>query len=194
MSAGSHYIETEIKLRCEGGADAARRILEEHGYPLVEPRMFEANRLFDRPGGELQRSNQLIRLRRTGKRAIVTYKGPTLGGRHKSREEIEFDVSDPDAFTRVLERLGYLPGFRYEKFRTKFAAPGELGFITLDETPIGVFLELEGPPEWIDRGAADLGFAPAQYLTASYASLYGEYRQTHDTAPRDMIFPEGRTS
>jgi adenylate cyclase class 2 len=194
VSAGGSYIETEIKLRCEGGAEAARRILYERGYPLVEPRLFEANQLFDRPGGELQRSNQLIRLRRTGTRAIVTYKGPTLGGPHKSREEIEFDASDADAFTRVLERLGYRPGFRYEKFRTKFAAAGEPGFITLDETPIGVFLELEGPPEWIDRSAADLGFAPAQYLTASYASLYREHRQTHDTAPQDMIFPEGRKS
>ena len=92
----------------------------------------------------LRNADQLLRLRRSGARSTVTYKGPAKRERYKSREEIEFDVSDASAFELVLDRLGYTPGFRYEKYRTKFAAP-EPGIITIDETPIGVFLELEGP-------------------------------------------------
>ena len=121
---------------------------------------------------------------------MVTYKGP--GHRrtpYKSREEIEFDVSDATALTEVLARLGYAPRFRYEKYRTKFAAPGEPGFITIDETPIGVFLELEGPVEWIDATAARLGFSAAEYLTSSYSSLYAEYLLSNPNASRDMTFP-----
>jgi hypothetical protein len=34
----------------------------------------------------------------------------------------------------------------------------------LDETPAGVFLELEGPSRWIDRTARRLGFAESDYL------------------------------
>jgi adenylate cyclase class 2 len=111
------------------------------------------------------------------------------GGRYKSREEIEFDVSDAEAFLHTLERLGYTGRFRYEKQRAKFARPDEPGIVTIDETPIGVFMELEGPADWIDQTAAGLGFSPADYMTASYASLYGEYRKSKPDAPENMTFP-----
>jgi adenylate cyclase class 2 len=129
----------------------------------------------------------------------VTYKGPATRERHKSREEIEFDVSDPSAFELVLDRLGYSPRFRYEKYRTKFASPGgagiiTAGIITIDETPIGIFIELEGPADWIDRTAAHLGLAQSAYLTASYAALYREYLLSHQGAPQNMVFLESDPS
>lgn len=191
MSAAPRYHETEIKLAYSGTPEAARAMLEHHGYTLVDPRTLEADQLFDR-SGELRDADQLLRLRRTGDRALVTYKGPRARGpeeRHKSREEIEFDVSGTEAFTLVLARLGYYPSFRYEKYRTKFAAAGEPGFITIDETPIGIFLELEGGPEWIDQTAARLGYPLEKYLTCSYASLYKEFRLTHSGEPENMTFP-----
>jgi len=188
VSATGPYIENEIKLRYPAGADAARRMLEQHGYQAIEPRTLESDQLFDRPAGDLRNSDQLLRLRRTGARAIVTYKGPAQRERHKSREEIEFEVSDAAAFRRVLDRLGYSPAFRYEKYRTKFAARGEPGFVTIDETPMGTFLELEGPAEWIDQTATRLGFSHADYLTSSYASLYREYREANRDAPQNMTF------
>jgi adenylate cyclase class 2 len=88
----------------------------------------------------------------------------------------------------ALERLGYYPSFRYEKYRTKFASAGEPGLVTIDETPIGVFLELEGAPDWIDHTAARLGYPPAKYLTCSYASLYKEFRLAHLGEPENMTF------
>ena len=60
--------------------------------------------------------------------------------------------------------------------------------ITVDETPIGVFLELEGPAAWIDGTAAALGFHVADYVTDSYAALYRQYRQANPEAPDNMIF------
>lgn len=194
--AKAPYIEVEVKLRCAGSASAAQSMIESHGYRCVEPRTLESDQVFDRQDAELRRSDQLLRLRKTGERAMITYKGPSRRERHKSREEIEFDVSDAAALTEVLERLGYVPRFRYEKYRTKFATPGEPGFITIDETPIGVFLELEGPPAWIDATAARLGFSPSEYLTSSYSSLYAEYRRSNAGAPADMTFldtPDRRT-
>ena len=81
------------------------------------------------------------------------------------------------AFGQILTRLGYQPSFAYEKFRTTFRAAGEEGIVTLDETPIGDFLELEGPGSWIDQTAITLGFGSADYITSSYAALYDEYRR-----------------
>ena len=65
-------------------------------------------------------------------------------------------------FETVLSRLGYQRAFRYEKFRTKYSA-GE-GLITVDETPVGIFLELEGPGYWIDETATRLGSGRDRYL------------------------------
>ena len=126
-------------------------------------------------------------------RAIVTYKGPAERQRYKSREEIEFDISSAEAFLVVLDRLGYRPGFRCEKYRSKFAdMPGadrnEAGVITIDETPVGVFLELEGQKDWIDSTAARLGFTADDYLTMSYAALYQRFRESHPQSPIDMLF------
>jgi adenylate cyclase, class 2 len=188
-------IETEIKIPFDSGApDDARALIERHGYSIVEPRTLESDQIFDRDPPELRLADQLLRLRRAGARATVTYKGPATRERHKSREEIEFDVSDPSAFELVLDRLRYMPRFRYEKYRTKFAAPPEPGLITIDETPIGVFLELEGTADWIDRTAARLGFPASEYCTQSYAALYREYVRLHPLAPSNMVFNTGPRS
>ena len=193
MSVTPQYIETEVKVRCPAGAEEIRRRIERQGYALLEPRTLESDELFDRAEGELRRADKILRLRRSyskeaALRATVTYKGPATRERYKSREEIEFDVSDGDALVSILNRLGYAGSFRYQKYRTKFGTPGEPGTITLDETPIGAFLELEGTTEWIDRTAACLGFSPTEYLTASYAALYTEYRQANKAAPANMTF------
>ena len=188
--------ETEIKLRWNGTAQEARALMERHGYAVSVPRTLESDQLFDLPSAALRQSDQILRLRKTTspqgtQRAMVTYKGPATRDGYKSREEIEFDVSDPNTFALVLHRLGYLPVFRYEKYRTQLQAAAEPGIVTIDETPIGVYLEMEGPRDWIDSTAARLGFPAAQFLTISYAGLYREYRGQHPEAPADMTFGLG---
>lgn len=140
-------VETEIKLRLTQGPDHARALLEQNGFQATGPRQLETDQTFDLPTGELRLSGCLLRLRSAGERWTLTYKGPadeTLmdSAKHKSREEIETDVSDGAGFALILERLGYQPAFAYEKFRTKFKAAGfkaegEEGIVTVDETPIG---------------------------------------------------------
>ena len=139
-------VETEVKLRLPQGAEHTRALLEQHGFRITVPRQLETDQTFDLPTGELRQTSRLLRLRAAGDRWTVTYKGPPAAGdRHKSREEIESEVTDGPAFVQILERLGYRPSFAYEKFRTIFKFPGAEGIVTLDETPIGDFMELEGP-------------------------------------------------
>jgi adenylate cyclase class 2 len=120
--------------------------------------------------------------------AKLTYKGPPEGGKHKSREELELDLSDADAIAAILDRLAYHPVFRYEKFRTEFGQHESSGVATVDETPIGVYLELEGDPSWIDGTARKLGFAETDYITASYARLYLDWCKVQGVAPTNMLF------
>ena len=62
-----------------------------------------------------------MRLRRFGDRAWLTLKAPVAGThRHKVREEHETPVTDPGAMDRILEHLGFVPAYRYQKFRTRY--------------------------------------------------------------------------
>ena len=180
--------ETEIKLRAPEPA-AARTLLAGNGFAESRPRILESNCLYDTPDATLRAAGRLIRIREQGGEAIVTYKGPaeTTGG-HKSREEIETGVESAAQFAAILDRLGYRPGFRYEKYRTEFRDAGGAGVVTLDETPVGVYFEIEGEAEWIDRTAARLGYSPADYITLSYYKLYLVDCEKRGAEPGDLVF------
>jgi adenylate cyclase, class 2 len=180
--------ETEIKLAAPDAASALAR-LEAAGFRVSKPRVFESNVVLDGEGLPLRCSGRLLRLREAGGANILTYKGPADAGKHKSREELELEIPSAATMTAILERLGFTPAFRYEKFRTEFrlsSAPA--GIATLDETPIGVYMELEGEPEWIDAMAQRLGFSEAGYITTSYARLYLEWCERKGIAPTHMVF------
>jgi adenylate cyclase class 2 len=186
MAAGANR-EIEIKLRVPN-APAARRLLRQAGFRVVKRRVLEINVLFDNPARDLRARRCLIRIRRAGARAILTYKGAPEPGRHKSREELETPLARPEAFETILERLGFEPVFRYEKYRTEYRRGNLEGVVTLDQTPIGVFLELEGDPDWIDRLAGELGFAERHFILASYATLYVDYCRERGLTPQHMLF------
>lgn len=182
--------EVEIKLAAPG-AVWARRLLRRHGFRPLERRALQSDVILDTASRRLRRAGSLLRLRRSGSRTWLTYKGPAAPGRHKSREELELELAGAEAATleRVLTRLGFRPWFRYQKYRTPFAARGSRGVVALDETPIGVFLELEGPPNWIDRTARRLGFGKPDYITETYADLYRAHCRERGRKVRDMVFP-----
>lgn len=183
----TNHREIEIKLKVEGDVDEIRSRLKSAGFEISKPRIFESNTIFDTPDQKLRTNSGLIRLRRAGPDCTLTYKGSPGEGKHKSREELETKVADEEQMTLILSRLGFEPIFRYEKFRTEYQASKE-GTITVDETPIGVYLELEGEPDWIDRIAAQLHFSEQQYITKSYGSLYLDFAREQGITPTDMVF------
>jgi adenylate cyclase, class 2 len=183
----SNSREIEIKLP-SAGVEESRRKLQAAEFLVAKQRVFEENTVYDTAATDLRRSSRLLRLRRIGDRYKLTYKGSPEPGKHKSREEIETDIADGQAFNAILVRLGYRQVFRYEKFRTEFQQQGSDGIATLDETPIGTYLELEGDPEWIDHTARTLGYEEKDYITASYARLFFEWRQRTGATQDNMLF------
>jgi adenylate cyclase, class 2 len=180
-------------------------------------RVHEWNIIFDTPQGGLAKHGQLLRIRteipegkakkdgrKAEKRVVLTFKMPTATAiaaagkkqeprRYKVREEIELPVADADLLTRIFEGLGMTGWFRYEKFRTTFALPTSARWakgllIELDETPIGTFVELEGPPEAIDKAAQELGYSKRDYILKNYLVLYVEECRRQGQQPRDMLF------
>ncbi len=180
-------VETEIKLPVSD-AVKGRALLRQYGFRVSTPRVFERNLVLDDQRGSLRKRGLLLRVRGAGKTVTCTFKGPEIPGRLKRREETEFEVSELDACVAVFEALGYREAFRYEKYRTEFSREGEHGIATLDETPIGVYLELEGPARWIDRTAKALGFSRNSYITASYGRLYFAWCKASGVTPAGMTF------
>jgi adenylate cyclase class 2 len=179
--------EVEIKLAVPN-VQTARRLLRAAGFRVFRRRVFEANTVFDTAGLTLRRKRTLLRVREAGGHATLTFKGVPLAGRHKVREELETEIPSARTVSQILERLGFRPVFRYEKFRSEYRAPGGSGLATLDETPVGVYMELEGAARWIDRMARKLGFRESDYITASYSSLYLAWCKEHGVTPANMVF------
>jgi len=134
----------------------------------------------------------LLRLRRYGRDSTLTFKGPATPGKHKSRRELETSVHDPDILENIFLLLGFIPTFRYEKYRTEYLRTNCGVVATLDETPIGVFIELEGEGSTIDRVSRQLGFTELAYITDSYAGLYISYRRRRGGAADRMVFRSGQ--
>ena len=180
------FIETEIKLPVKDGDDDLKKILrslKQLGFRVSRRRVHEDNYVVDFADRRLRRRGLLLRLRLVGGKSLLTFKGPVGKGPagrkslYKTREELEFEVRDGKAFMQIFEKIGFIVGFRYEKYRTTFSEEtgkrqSSKAVVVLDETPIGHFLELEGPPRWIDRVARGLGYRKKDYISASYATLY----------------------
>lgn len=185
--------ETEIKLPVSDPW-ALKRRLKTLGFRTAVARHFESNRLFDFPDLRLRRARCLLRLRLEGARCVVTFKGAPLRSReYKVRAEVETHVEDGRRLRQVFEGLGLREVFRYDKYRTTSARQRAAGrrrppVVDFDETPIGTYVELEGPRRWIDAVARELGYGRGDYIAASYAALYFEKCRAEGKRPGNMVF------
>jgi adenylate cyclase, class 2 len=179
--------ETEVKIRLSGKAATLEHI-GAAGFRESAPRIFEANTLYDTLDGQLRKKEMLLRLRQAGDKSVITWKGPGASGPHKSRPEVETPIGSTESMSQIFHQLGFEPVFRYEKYRTEYMRPGAAGVITVDETPIGEFLELEGPADWIDETADLLGFSRQQYVLDSYGKLYVADCERRGVQPTHMVF------
>lgn len=186
-------IETEIKFRVTDSSDLEAK-LSSLGFELVTPRSFESNTLYDTPERSLRAKRELLRIRHYNNRWLLTHKRVPDSGigedRHKHRVETETDLSDGAALADVFASIGFVPVFRYEKWRSEWAdhRTSHGGHCVVDDTPLGVFAELEGPPEWIDRVALELDVAPEDRMTLSYGRLFELWKEGTGSTARDLTF------
>lgn len=185
--------EIELKFRVRDAAEFERAVIAA-GFQLVTPRTLERNTLYDTPERSLRGRREVLRIRQYGDSCVVTHKKPTDAereqalARYKFRQESETEVTDPDAMGAIFKEMGYVPVFCYEKYRTEFVDGA--GKLVLDETPIGVFAEAEGEPEWIDRTVALLGVSEADCFTDSYGRLFEIWQTETGSNVRDMTFED----
>jgi adenylate cyclase class 2 len=185
---GPREIETKFRVAERGRLEAHLAAL---GARAGAPES-ESNVLFDDAAQSLRARGCALRVREVGGRGLLTFKGPAeVAAGVKSRVEWESAVASPVAVAGVLASLGYRPWFRYEKRRATwtFADP-ERPLVVVDETPLGLFAEIEGADAAVRALAAELGVAEADFIAESYVALWLAARVKDPSLPAGMVFQE----
>jgi adenylate cyclase, class 2 len=178
-------LEREIKLRFASVEEAREAVLAAGGTPLLGRRLQEDS-LLDTDDELLRRRRCVLRVRVENGKSRITFKGPVQPSIMKLREERETVVGDGEVLLQILEEIGLHVWFRYEKYREEFCHEDVI--VAVDETPVGVFVEIEGSEQGIVAMADALGRRPEDYVTDSYRGLFLKYRDELGLNGTDMVF------
>jgi predicted adenylyl cyclase CyaB len=169
--------EIEVKI-LEVDPQALVRRLEELGAEKASESDLEAL-FFDFQDNSLERSRNLLRLRRSGGLCWLTYKGYVADPSVKVREEWEVSVSDFALARRILEALGLRARLRILKHRIAYHL--DRASLAIDRhqeefARIPPLLEIEAQSvEDIHAVARLLGYSPEQCRPWGFSELIAHY-------------------
>jgi adenylate cyclase class 2 len=173
-------LEVELKLVVDGFA-AIEAALAARGIAVGPPRR-HADHYFNAPDRDFARTDEAFRVRCIDEKNYVTYKGPKLDQKTKTRLEIEVPFADGEPaaadFRRMLTLLGYRPVAVVQKTRrvAEFERDGFEMQLTLDEVDgVGHYVELEvvAPEEKAEAAKATVrAFATKLGLSRSERRSY----------------------
>ncbi len=97
---------------------------------------------FQHPCRDFKLTDEVLRVRMQNGRTLLTYKGPRMKGKSKSRLEIQVEVSDQNKIISILKSLGFKLSYELRKVRELWEI-GEvkIGLDTVDR--LGNYVELE---------------------------------------------------
>ena len=102
-------IEVEVKAKIES-FDEMRKKLDEIGAVKVKTEHQE-DRYFNSPVKDFAETDEALRIRETKSEEkhnlFITYKGPKIDAKSKTREEVEMEIEDADKASKIFEFLGF---------------------------------------------------------------------------------------
>ncbi|HYC61244.1 MAG TPA: class IV adenylate cyclase [Thermoanaerobaculia bacterium] len=183
--------EIEVKFPLKD-RNALVQKLHELGAKRLYAETFEDNIVLDRRG-ELRTKGALLRVRKFGRYALATFKGPmAFEAGVKTREEVQTGVESFELAIQLFDSLGFKPVFRYQKFREVWRMR-EVE-VVLDRTPIGDYFEIEGVLDVIRTVAEELGMNMEAGIRQTYADLYRQARRMRADLPENMVFAPDQLS
>ncbi len=159
--------EVEQKYRVKNPAAFRRKIIALKARKISSG--FEENAVYNLRKFGIREG--ILRLRRSGKKAKLTLKGPRLAGRFKKRVEIETEV-DFTAMNLIFRALKWKPSCRYSKVREEYQKGSAL--IVLDFLKgHGWFAEIEAPARQIHLLERKLGLKISDREHRTYLQILG---------------------
>lgn len=132
-------LEVEVKGRVSDSKQMARVRALVSGWEVLPVEEHE-DCYYSHPCRDFSRTDEALRIRHLGTQCRLTYKGPKVDSRTKTREEIEFAV--PESMVEVLKRLGFEEVRRMRKRRASYIR-GDVT-LSIDEVEgLGRFVEIE---------------------------------------------------
>lgn len=102
-------IEVEVKAKIDG-FDKMRKRLENINAIKIKTERQE-DRYFNSPVKDFAKTDEALRIRETKSdekhNLFITYKGPKIDAKSKTREEVEMKIEDADKCSKIFENLGF---------------------------------------------------------------------------------------
>jgi adenylate cyclase class 2 len=176
-------IEIELKFKIDDYNDICKK-LQKSGADFLG-KSFEKTIRFDSQDKRLEKNGLFLRVR-TGFKNIVTLKKKILNRDFKEREEIEFEISDPEKMELVFSNLGFNKKKIMEKYREKWTLNNTE--VVVDKLPMGDFAEIEGDEASIEKTANILGLDLKKKITATYWDLWEDFCKDNGVKEENIIF------
>lgn len=131
-------IEVEVKAKTD---HRIKKKLESIGAQKIRTEKQE-DIYFNAPHKDFKITDEALRIRETPTRTLLTYKGPKIDEKSKTRQEIETEISNPQKMTRILEHLGFKKAHKVVKKREIYQLDDLT--ITIDNIEgLGTYMEIE---------------------------------------------------
>jgi adenylate cyclase class 2 len=100
-------IEVEVKARIRGFEEMEKR-LEMLGAEQTKTE-FQKDIYFASPVADFAKTDEALRIRTTDSGVFITYKGPKLNEKAKTRKEVEMRVESEEKLQDILTEIGFSP-------------------------------------------------------------------------------------
>lgn len=153
--------------------------------------VFYENVIFDYPDLRFREKRITFRLRKKGDKCVITHKEPSgKESKLKIKKETEVEVDDFERTKHIINRLGYIDSFVYDKKREKFE--GEGFEVVIDKNPfIGIYIEIEADTEEIFFDVMNkLGFKDDEIIKENYRQVFEKYCKEKRLDVKNMTFEE----
>ena len=172
--------EIEIKARCHDKNSLIEKIVSA-GAVHIETRE-EIDMYFNHPQRDFAKTDEALRLRRIGEKTYLTYKGPKVSVKSKTRLEEELGVENFDSIKKIFLLLGFVEKEKVVKVRSIYHY--DKIEICIDEVEnLGDFIELEIKSEQIKEAEEHLfnianSFGLTDFIQKSYLEMILEKKST----------------
>ena len=115
-------LEVEIKAYCDHPEKILNRIIALGGKEMS--RIDERDVYFNHPSRDFAVTDEALRIRQANADLFMTYKGPKIGEKSKTRYEREIPVEDYEGLRDILLRLGFQELLEVRKYRVIYLDKG----------------------------------------------------------------------